>query len=125
MPTSVKFAVTVIGLPAGGGVVGPFALLITGATGTLGKAFARVCEQRGLSYYLLTRQELDIAELESVNAAPSCAVLISEVAPALLSTPSKTLGKSRPPGAGWDSTLVKAAPAVINLIPRTNKILAC
>lgn len=45
------------------------ALLITGATGTLGKAFARVCEQRGLSYYLLTRQELDIAELESVNAA--------------------------------------------------------
>lgn len=45
------------------------ALLITGATGTLGKAFARVCEQRGLSYYLLTRQELDIAEPESVTAA--------------------------------------------------------
>lgn len=44
-------------------------LLITGATGTLGKAFARVCEQRGLSYYLLTRQELDIAELESVKNA--------------------------------------------------------
>jgi dTDP-4-dehydrorhamnose reductase len=45
------------------------ALLITGATGTLGQAFARVCEQRGLSYYLLTRQDLDIAEIESVNAA--------------------------------------------------------
>ena len=45
------------------------AVLITGATGTLGKAFARVCEQRGLSYYLLTRQELDIAEPESVTAA--------------------------------------------------------
>lgn len=45
------------------------ALLITGATGTLGKAFARVCEQRGLSYYLLKRQDLDIAELESVQAA--------------------------------------------------------
>lgn len=45
------------------------ALLITGATGTLGKAFARLCEQRGLSYYLLNRQELDIAELNSVKAA--------------------------------------------------------
>ena len=45
------------------------ALLITGATGTLGKAFARICEQRGLSYYLLTRQELDIAQSESVKAA--------------------------------------------------------
>lgn len=45
------------------------ALLITGATGTLGKAFARLCEQRGLSYYLLSRQELDIAEPDSVKAA--------------------------------------------------------
>lgn len=45
------------------------ALLITGATGTLGKAFARLCEQRGLSYYLLNRQELDIAEPHSVKAA--------------------------------------------------------
>ncbi|HSD47403.1 MAG TPA: family 1 glycosylhydrolase [Pyrinomonadaceae bacterium] len=45
------------------------ALLITGATGTLGKAFARICEQRGLSYYLLPRRELDIAEPESVKAA--------------------------------------------------------
>ncbi|HET9528536.1 MAG TPA: family 1 glycosylhydrolase [Pyrinomonadaceae bacterium] len=45
------------------------ALLITGATGTLGKAFARMCEQRGLSYYLLTRQDLDIAEPESVKNA--------------------------------------------------------
>jgi dTDP-4-dehydrorhamnose reductase len=45
------------------------ALLITGATGTLGKAFARICEQRGLSYYLLPRRELDIAEPDSVKAA--------------------------------------------------------
>jgi dTDP-4-dehydrorhamnose reductase len=45
------------------------ALLITGATGTLGKAFARICEQRGLSYYLLRRQDMDIAEPESVQAA--------------------------------------------------------
>jgi dTDP-4-dehydrorhamnose reductase len=45
------------------------ALLITGATGTLGKAFARICQQRGLSYRLLTRQEMDIADPVSVNAA--------------------------------------------------------
>ena len=44
-------------------------LLITGATGTLGKAFARLCEQRGLSYYLLNRQELDIAHEDSVKSA--------------------------------------------------------
>lgn len=37
-------------------------LLITGATGTLGCAFARLCEQRALPYRLLTRRELDICE---------------------------------------------------------------
>jgi dTDP-4-dehydrorhamnose reductase len=37
-------------------------LLITGATGTLGAAFARLCERRGLSYRLLARRELDIAD---------------------------------------------------------------
>jgi dTDP-4-dehydrorhamnose reductase len=44
-------------------------LLITGATGTLGKAFARICEKRGLAYYLLSRQELDIADEAAVNGA--------------------------------------------------------
>jgi dTDP-4-dehydrorhamnose reductase len=39
-------------------------LLITGATGTLGRAFARICEQRGLSYRLLGRGEMDIADAE-------------------------------------------------------------
>lgn len=42
-------------------------LLITGATGTLGRAFARACEQRGLSYRLTNRSELDIAETERVE----------------------------------------------------------
>ncbi|MDX1951287.1 MAG: family 1 glycosylhydrolase [Verrucomicrobiota bacterium] len=42
-------------------------LLITGATGTLGKAFARLCEIRGLPYRLLNRQELDIASPEAVE----------------------------------------------------------
>lgn len=42
-------------------------LVIIGATGTLGKAFARLCEVRGISYRLLTRQEMDIANPASVN----------------------------------------------------------
>lgn len=44
-------------------------LLITGATGTLGRAFARICEVRGLSYHLLSRQEMDIASSSSVESA--------------------------------------------------------
>ena len=43
-------------------------LLITGATGTLGRAFARICEQRGLAYHLLSRDELDIADSAAVEA---------------------------------------------------------
>ncbi|MEA2174967.1 MAG: dTDP-4-dehydrorhamnose reductase [Blastocatellia bacterium] len=42
-------------------------VLITGATGTLGRAFARLCERRGLSYRLLTRGEMDIADLSSIT----------------------------------------------------------
>jgi dTDP-4-dehydrorhamnose reductase len=37
-------------------------LLVTGRTGTLGAAFARLCELRGIPYRLLSRAELDIAE---------------------------------------------------------------
>lgn len=44
-------------------------LLITGATGTLGRAFARICEIRGISYQLLSRNEMDIADAESVKLA--------------------------------------------------------
>jgi dTDP-4-dehydrorhamnose reductase len=44
-------------------------LLITGATGTLGQAFARICTRRGLAYQLLGRAQLDIAERESVVRA--------------------------------------------------------
>jgi dTDP-4-dehydrorhamnose reductase len=44
-------------------------ILITGATGTLGRAFARLCERRGLSYRLLTRGEMDIADAASVESA--------------------------------------------------------
>ena len=42
-------------------------LLVTGATGTLGRAFARLCELRGLPYRLTLRGELDIADRGSVE----------------------------------------------------------
>jgi dTDP-4-dehydrorhamnose reductase len=42
-------------------------ILITGSTGTLGQAFARICSHRGLPYRLLTRGEMDIAETASVS----------------------------------------------------------
>jgi dTDP-4-dehydrorhamnose reductase len=42
-------------------------LLITGSTGTLGQAFARVCEIRGIRYQLLSRQQMDIADRDSVE----------------------------------------------------------
>ena len=45
----------------------PSPLLITGATGTLGRAFARICERRGIPYHLLSRQEMDITSSESVD----------------------------------------------------------
>ncbi|MBK0401447.1 sugar nucleotide-binding protein [Adhaeribacter sp. BT258] len=44
-------------------------ILITGATGTLGNAFARICEKRGLTYVLLSRNGMDIAEKSSVENA--------------------------------------------------------
>ena len=44
-------------------------LLITGATGTLGQAFARLCEERGLSYRLTSRSELDVCSAVSVRQA--------------------------------------------------------
>jgi dTDP-4-dehydrorhamnose reductase len=44
-------------------------LLITGATGTLGNAFARICEERALRYCLTSRAELDICDDASIAAA--------------------------------------------------------
>ena len=42
-------------------------LVIIGARGTLGKAFARLCKVRGIPYHLLTRQEMDIAHPVTVE----------------------------------------------------------
>jgi dTDP-4-dehydrorhamnose reductase len=47
----------------------PRPILITGARGTLGGAFARACVERGLAHHLLTRQEMDIADAASVEHA--------------------------------------------------------
>lgn len=44
-------------------------ILITGATGTLGQAFRRICSHRGLPYVLTSRAELDIVNQDSVRAA--------------------------------------------------------
>jgi dTDP-4-dehydrorhamnose reductase len=44
-------------------------LLITGASGTLGQAFARICEHRGLPFCLTARDELDICDPASVAEA--------------------------------------------------------
>jgi dTDP-4-dehydrorhamnose reductase len=44
----------------------PRQLLITGATGTLGRAFSRICDARGLDHSLLSRRDLDIASSEAV-----------------------------------------------------------
>ena len=44
-------------------------LLITGATGTLGRAFARLCGERGLSHRLCSRQELELSDQRSVEGA--------------------------------------------------------
>ncbi|HEX8611744.1 MAG TPA: family 1 glycosylhydrolase [Telluria sp.] len=44
-------------------------ILISGATGTLGSAFARLCERRNLAYRIVTRAEMDMADPASVEAA--------------------------------------------------------
>lgn len=44
-------------------------LLITGATGTLGQALARICDHRGLLYTLTSRAELDLCDEDSIRSA--------------------------------------------------------
>lgn len=50
-------------------------LAIVGATGTLGSAFARICEFRGIPYRLLKRKEMDITAPASIDR------LLSELNP--------------------------------------------
>jgi dTDP-4-dehydrorhamnose reductase len=44
-------------------------VLIIGKNGTLGRAFAKVCEDRCLPYHLLSRQDCDISNLGSIESA--------------------------------------------------------
>ena len=46
-------------------------ILITGATGTLGRQLGSACETRALPYRLLTRTEMEIADAQSVATAIS------------------------------------------------------
>ena len=50
--------------PAGGAPI-----LISGASGTLGRAFARICAQRNLAHRVLSRRDMDIADPAAVAAA--------------------------------------------------------
>jgi dTDP-4-dehydrorhamnose reductase len=43
------------------------AILVTGASGTLGRAFTRLCEARGLRVRACTRGELDICDADSIH----------------------------------------------------------
>lgn len=47
----------------------PQPILIVGATGTLGGAFGRICQTRGLASHLLRRAQLDIADVQTIEAA--------------------------------------------------------
>ena len=44
-------------------------ILITGARGTLGSAFVRICKQRGLAVRGTTREEMNVTDAASVRAA--------------------------------------------------------
>lgn len=44
-------------------------LLISGASGTLGRAISRICHHRGLAHDLLSRADMDIADEKSVEDA--------------------------------------------------------
>jgi dTDP-4-dehydrorhamnose reductase len=41
-------------------------VIIIGATGTLGKAFSKICQQRNIYYIALTRSELNLIDLEQI-----------------------------------------------------------
>jgi dTDP-4-dehydrorhamnose reductase len=47
----------------------PKTILISGATGTLGRAFARICGIRNITYKILSRQEMDITNQASIEGA--------------------------------------------------------
>ncbi len=69
-PIAPRTAVTTLAgfrpLAPGAGVA---PVLVSGATGTLGRAFATICAQRNIAFRLLDRSAMDIADPASVAAA--------------------------------------------------------
>jgi len=61
-----RFYITGAGVSAGRSWP-PRRLVITGATGTLGRALSRLCRRRGLDHVLLSRQDMDIANADEVE----------------------------------------------------------
>jgi dTDP-4-dehydrorhamnose reductase len=58
-----------VAVPTPGAPLPGAPILITGASGTLGRAIGEACRARGLAHRLLTRRELDVADAASVSAA--------------------------------------------------------
>jgi dTDP-4-dehydrorhamnose reductase len=69
-------------------------LLIIGATGTLGSAFARICAARGLKYRALTHSELDVGDPQAI------ATLLGELRPWAV---VNAAGYVRVDDAEWDA----------------------
>jgi len=92
------------------------ALLITGATGTLGQAFARLCEQRGLSYYLLNRQELDIASFRKDEGIAIPDGFAFAALPGLSTELRQKLERHRPASLGQAARLDGMTPAALMLL---------
>lgn len=44
-------------------------IVIIGKTGTLGRAFARICSQRSINHVVLSRQDIDICQIDAVKNA--------------------------------------------------------
>ena len=55
--------------PGAPDLLGKRTVLITGATGTLGQVFARLCHRRGLAHVLTDRSALDITDPQSIDHA--------------------------------------------------------
>jgi dTDP-4-dehydrorhamnose reductase len=66
-------------------------ILIIGKTGTLGRAFSKICAQRALPYVLIGRKECDIAEPDQVDA------MIENITQMLSSSYQKEMGKNLSP----------------------------
>jgi dTDP-4-dehydrorhamnose reductase len=77
-------------------------ILITGATGTLGGAFARICEARGLPYQILCRQDMDVADFESVETA------LAPMSRAIRSAPPASTAPARPRPSGGSRSCIQA-----------------